>query len=163
MNSTDPFNGDDWADLAQELGVGETKITPPPLPPLPSEEFVEEMEYASVEADGDEEGETEPEEATGDSEGGDEEPRKRRRRRRRRKKKAAGEPSAVETAEDESEAGPSTAAEEEEDQEELEEEAEPRSGESLEDTSPEAARELIRNWNVPSWDEIVSGLYRPDR
>ena len=24
-------------------------------------------------------------------------------------------------------------------------------------------RDLIANWNVPSWDEIIAGLYRPER
>jgi hypothetical protein len=32
-----------------------------------------------------------------------------------------------------------------------------------EDAGGELLRELIANWNVPSWDDVVSGLYRPDR
>ncbi len=35
--------------------------------------------------------------------------------------------------------------------------------EAGEDAGGDLLRELIANWNVPSWDEIVSGLYRPDR
>ena len=27
--------------------------------------------------------------------------------------------------------------------------------------TPEASRELIANWDVPSWTEIVAGLHRP--
>lgn len=33
----------------------------------------------------------------------------------------------------------------------------------VEDASPAATRELIADWNVPSWQEIVAGLYRPER
>ncbi|MDB5309955.1 MAG: hypothetical protein JWO38_4157 [Gemmataceae bacterium] len=32
-----------------------------------------------------------------------------------------------------------------------------------EDTGGEVLRDLIATWNVPSWDEIVTGLYRPER
>jgi len=32
-----------------------------------------------------------------------------------------------------------------------------------EDTGGEVLREMIANWNVPSWDEVIGGLYRPDR
>jgi hypothetical protein len=32
-----------------------------------------------------------------------------------------------------------------------------------EDAGGELLRELIANWNVPSWDDVVSGLYRPER
>ena len=35
--------------------------------------------------------------------------------------------------------------------------------EAAEDAGGELLRELIASWNVPSWDEIVSSLHRPDR
>jgi hypothetical protein len=35
-------------------------------------------------------------------------------------------------------------------------------GAEEEDVASEALRELIATWNVPAWDEIVSGLYRPN-
>lgn len=95
--------------------------------------------------------------------------RKRRRRRRRRRKggTAAEEaPTAEaafgETAEEEEEgevAMEPTVESEEFGTEEMETESVPVSVE--EDTASEVLRDLIANWNVPSWDDIVSGLYRP--
>jgi len=110
--------------------------------------------------------------------------RKRRRRRRRRKKGGPGEPAAGETAE----AAPAEEAEAEEPvasyrgsvrtaaprpepeeagfEEEAAEVGEESGGVALaaeEDTGGEMLRDLIANWNVPSWDEIVGGLYRPER
>ena len=35
--------------------------------------------------------------------------------------------------------------------------------EADEDAGEELLRELIANWNVPSWDDVVGGLYRPER
>ena len=35
--------------------------------------------------------------------------------------------------------------------------------EAEEDAGGELLRELIANWNVPSWDDVVTGLYRPER
>ncbi len=31
------------------------------------------------------------------------------------------------------------------------------------DTAAETLRQMLANWNVPSWEEIVAGLYRPER
>ena len=42
------------------------------------------------------------------------------------------------------------------------EEAEPVPLAAEEDTASEVLRDLIANWNVPSWDDIVGGLYRPN-
>jgi len=42
-------------------------------------------------------------------------------------------------------------------------EAEPVALAAEEDTASDVLRDLIANWNVPSWDDIVSGLYRPER
>ena len=38
-----------------------------------------------------------------------------------------------------------------------------RTAEMEEDAGGELLRELIANWNVPSWDDVVGGLYRPER
>ena len=110
--------------------------------------------------------------------------RKRRRRRRRRKKgappagAATGDPAEI-AADDAGEDDPSPSppvqvqlppvvVEEEEDFESSdndrdEAESVAFSPTAEEDTGGEVLRELIATWNVPSWDEIVSGLYRPDR
>jgi hypothetical protein len=176
---TDPNNTDDWADLYRELGVesGPASAKPAPVhhePPPPrladepdedtvpfgaiEEEpeggFAESGEYEEVVAedegaDGEPgEGEDEAEEAgvVGEGEPGESEPKKRRRRRRRRGKKKDAEPAAEGAAEAGGEDGdfaPEAAAED--------------------GPAPESGRELIANWNVPSWEQIVAGLYRPDR
>ncbi|MCI0704365.1 MAG: hypothetical protein L0241_25175 [Planctomycetia bacterium] len=96
--------------------------------------------------------------------------RKRRRRRRRRRK--SGQPAEatqagtapVETGEDEAEELTEAEPTEESEfdaMEDMEKELVPLAAE--EDTASEALRELIATWNVPSWDDIVSGLYRPER
>ena len=74
--------------------------------------------------------------------------KKRRRRRRRRGKKKGTGPEGEATGE--AEAG-------------AEEAEEPLAEVYSEDggPSPEASRELIANWDVPSWTEIVAGLHRP--
>ncbi len=33
----------------------------------------------------------------------------------------------------------------------------------VDEITPEATREMIAKWNVPSWSELVAGLYRPER
>ncbi|HEX4611156.1 MAG TPA: hypothetical protein VH092_23395 [Urbifossiella sp.] len=184
---TDP--DDDWGDLARELGV-QKPTSPPageahaePIAEAADEE-PEFTEGLTDEAEAGDDTEAEGEGAEGDAAGGEdgggeEQPgtgRKRRRRRRRRKKGGAegGEapdagiadepapsyqaaartpviapaivtPPAAELPEadggDEDEfAGPAPAAEE--------------------DTAGEVLRELIATWNVPSWEEIISGLHR---
>ena len=145
---------------------------------------------AEFDSDESEEGDSEPadgEPASGDGTGEDGQPgtgRKRRRRRRRRKK---GGPTSPEAA-----AGPVEAAEVEEPDEPVvphpvitapvvtpvvAERYEPEATDTdvdedepgaiplaaEEDTGGEVLRELIATWNVPAWDEIVSGLYRPER
>jgi hypothetical protein len=114
--------------------------------------------------------------------------RKRRRRRRRRRKggapaegAAAGAAEAGESDEAEEEAGGVTAeadepeaepageiaaAEETDDfdavgVEDVDAAREPGARMAEEETGSEVLRDLIASWNVPSWDEIVSGLYRP--
>jgi hypothetical protein len=81
--------------------------------------------------------------------------KKRRRRRRRRKKKsvddtAAGiDGTAAEAVLLSADEGPESSA------------SYDGSTFDPEESGPEMTRELIRNWNVPSWEEIVAGLYRP--
>lgn len=104
--------------------------------------------------------------------------RKRRRRRRRRRKGSAAGASEPETGTApadarEPESGDDLAAVEyptehdggpdrdEPDRNEPDRNDDER--EAGEDAGGDLLRELIANWNVPSWDEIVSGLYRPER
>jgi hypothetical protein len=106
--------------------------------------------------------------------------RKRRRRRRRRKKggpesaDAAGEPAGVaargEPAGEEAGDYAVTArvtedglAGTEEDAADADEEGGAAHLAAEEDTGSEVLRDLIANWNVPSWDDIVAGLSRPER
>ena len=97
----------------------------------------------------------------GSSEGSDEdsvEPgtKKRRRRRRRRKKKSPEEAGPI------AESSPVETARDASDESDLEQSANHEGGIfDPEEVSPEMTRELIRTWNVPSWEEIVAGLYRP--
>lgn len=100
--------------------------------------------------------------------------RKRRRRRRRRRKGGCSPEAAVagdasaEVAEGEADAEPAPAEEpapEGDDfgSDDTESELMPLAAEAEEDTASEVLRDLIATWNVPSWDDIVGGLYRPDR
>jgi hypothetical protein len=127
------------------------------------EDFDDSEEGASTESEGEPSADGQP--GTG---------RKRRRRRRRRRKggaspevaAATGSESSTESAESEPDAEPFVAEEastESDDfgSEEGETEIIPATVE--EDTASEVLRDLIASWNVPSWDDIVGGLYRPDR
>lgn len=186
MNSSDPLD-DGWAELARELNLPEPEparpkpdTTPGVIPPSeaaaasgtpdpvlaePTDEVPELTAASDDESDfgtGTEDGEDDGAEAEGAAtDGGEAGEKKRRRRRRRRRKKGPGEVDA--------EAGerPAAATDESEDGDEDEAPAEEEDaapvGVAAEETSPEMAREIIANWNVPSWDEIVAGLYRPDR
>ncbi|HEY1191462.1 MAG TPA: hypothetical protein VGE74_27755, partial [Gemmata sp.] len=178
---TDPLdNNDDWAELAREFALDK--------PPVPvnedrTEPAPEAAEAAPEEVEPEDDFEDAEEAAPGDGEPGSEGDgiagtgRKRRRRRRRRRKGAPGDTVAV----------PALARESNEDPEAQEEDAEPDlpteeaeapardEGEyaddfdsepapmsAEEDTANDVLRELIATWNVPSWDSIVSGLYRPN-
>jgi hypothetical protein len=68
--------------------------------------------------------------------------KRRRRRRPRRKKKGDGP---AETAAGEEQAAHDTAAD------------------PARDDDDEPVEDLARNWNVPSWDELIGSLYRPER
>jgi ribonuclease E len=149
------------------------------LPEIETEALADEAELEQEEGEG---GEGEAGEGPGaEGQSGEGPPgtgRKRRRRRRRRKKGAAGaaEPAGEPGAGDEAEepapapAAPARARQVESEEVEADEEgweseeepaAVPLAAE--EDTGGEVLRELIAGWNVPSWDEIVGGLYRPER
>ena len=170
---TDPNNTDDnWGELYRELGVDD----PGSSKPSPPDEDAEVIEL--TESDTDEVGEPaqpfvedgaeEPEGETVSAEGEDEgEPgqKKRRRRRRRRKKKGVGQPGGEPGAAEANEFDGEGEAEESESQlEGDEEEPEAITGPGVEEeATPEMTRDIIANWNVPSWEEIVAGLHRPDR
>ena len=142
---------DSWAEFYREIG-----LEPEPTEAIaPAPETIEDeptTEVEATEADSAEgEGEYEDKGADADGPAGEEElnedgTKKRRRRRRRRSKKSgpAGEPAAEGEA--------------------VESEIEEPLAEVYDDDggpSPEASRELIANWVVPSWTEIVAGLHRP--
>jgi ribonuclease E len=161
---TDPRNPDDsWGELYRELGVDDPdapKAAPGEEPPPLAEEYevLEVVELTETDPDeaAEEVAEVEPAEgAEGEGEPGQ---KKRRRRRRRRKKKGAA-------AAGEEAGGVEGDAEEAETQLEEDDEApETNDGPAFEEeVSPEATRDIIANWNVPSWEEIVAGLHRPER
>ena len=175
-----PEELDPWADFMADLGVSQ----PVAQTPERRETFLSGVPTGDVAAmpadDGDSEsGEGECGEVELDEDG--QPKRKRRRRRRGRGRKgepgeggesgegddaampASGEPIVLEApAAYDAEGGDYDAGE-----------AEPAAHDSdigaagedygVEDASPAATRELIADWNVPSWQEIVAGLYRPER
>lgn len=150
-----------------------------PPPPADDEEFVEvpgdaptdadvyaESDgFAEPEGDGEEAEDDDGEESDGEGEGeaggtGEPgEPKKKRRRRRRRKKKPTDGTPAGEPAE----AGESEEPEAAGEPEESDELPLPTDGLVEEEgATPAATRELIANWDVPSWETIVNTmLYRP--
>lgn len=170
---------DDWAELAREL----ERDRPSPAEATPADSAVEdEVGFADDvgEADEGDDAETvEPGTGEAETEPGDGQPgtgRKRRRRRRRRRKGGAGQPadSTVESAEatpdDEAGAAPDEveaelAVADTGDADEVEEDFESgvNEADAEEDAGGELLRELIASWNVPSWDDVVAGLYRPER
>lgn len=179
-NDTD----DGWGELLHELGLEQPKRPDPVAQPAPSRlptnenprrgpAVEEETGFAEALEDDAEPLAEDTEPFADDSEGMEDaadgpveldetgEPKKKKRRRRRRKKKGAapGDPAEVTAGPDESGDEP-----EDDSQPGYGEEPESEHGESIEEDapSPEAARELIANWDVPSWETIVSTmLYRP--
>lgn len=165
---TDPFADDSWDELTRELGVEKSEPAPEPAEEDPA--------FAQDHADsGDEDGfdaglEPEGDAPDGAEAPGDDQPGtgKKRRRRRRRRRKGPGEGEGAEAAPAEEGAPVAAAAEPEFDSEyetgpgsEAELAAMPLAAD--EDTAGEALRDLIANWNVPSWDSIITGLHRPER
>jgi hypothetical protein len=173
---------DNWADLADALGI-DTPATqarkqaapPPPVPdeppPLPEWARAGADLPDAAEADGDTAIDpvlaNEPTAAEPGGEGDGE--RKRRRRRRRRRKAGPAEPGDLAVADADADADaddesgdltPGFASDDAESDDEAGE-PEPVGVGLADDPTPDAVRDLIANWNVPSWQEIVSGLYRP--
>jgi ribonuclease E len=160
---------DDWAELARELARDQPKPSTAEHTPEPPrfEEVEPPNEFAAMpEGDGGPElgpdGAPEPETAPGPG-------RKRRRRRRRRRKGAAGPDTELQTVDGaEDAAGEAEDAEDDEiesSEESTDLEFDPVAVESDSDeySGEELLRDLIANWNVPSWDDVVAGLYRPER
>jgi ribonuclease E len=176
---TSPHDDDSWSDLAAELGVDSTAH------PNPTPSRVEpESEHAGpktecfepeatpgepadvIDAEPDDTVvipalQSEPLAESPEEPGGEPAGPGRKRRRRRRRRKKGGQPA---EANGPVEAG--TSSEADDDSGEFDDEAEAEEeGETVaaEEAAPEAARDIIVNWNVPSWEEIVAGLYRPER
>ena len=184
----DPLDNDPWADLYKDLGVEGNEKPKPKVAahskpaPLPEVEYTEEV-LVEEGIDGDEaddpEGEYESDEAgegdvPGEGSGSEDEPgtKKRRRRRRRRSKKKPGTDAPGDATEGEVTPiatrapvaiMPDAETEGEFEDEYVEEEVAETVDSSVEEVSTEMTREMIANWNVPSWEEIVTGLYRPER
>jgi hypothetical protein len=127
-----------------------TDIEEPPQLRVHRERPVPDDELFPAEVDGDdteiESVDAAPSEIQTDSESAetDEQTGKRRRRRRSRRKKK-GEPGA--------EAGADGGVER----------PAGESAESNADDEEEPTAEVVRNWNVPSWDELIASLHRPER
>jgi ribonuclease E len=179
---SDPLDtNDDWAELARELASDK-----PPAPPADRVERLVAPHHGDPRAEDEAAAEGEPEAADDEFEDGDDAPageagepaegdqpgtgRKRRRRRRRRRKGTGaaaetGEPAAGAEAADEEPATEPVAEIEADDYaaaDAAEGEGEPVPFGAEEDTASDVLRELIATWNVPSWGEIVDGLYRPN-
>lgn len=169
-----------WNDLAAELGLDSTPATPVVPPPAHEPAHVDlEDEDASASHDDTVVIPALHDEAVaedGEGEEGDaaNQPDKKRRRRRRRRRKGGADATSETTAEDAAEADGETETEADGEPEvEVEAEGEVDADESYdeepaEDETPDgvnvaADKEVIANWNVPAWEEIVAGLYRPER
>jgi hypothetical protein len=153
-------NDDSWADLCKELGVSgskQTPATPPSAPPLSSftesfDDATDSEEYVDDSEESSEEGDDGSSPLDGDAEPGT---KKRRRRRRRRKKKSPGE--AVSEVD-----GVVATERSESDAEDAVENTTSCVEESVPSDLADPHRDVITNWNVPSWSDIVAGLYRPE-
>lgn len=131
-----------------------------PPPDLEAEAFTDAVD---LDTDEGEEGDVEGDASEGESAGEEGQPgtgRKRRRRRRRRKKGGPAESGAEAdpAADDEGDADAEAS-----DDAEAEEVGAGVGLAAEEDTGTDVLRDIIATWNVPSWDEIVGGLYRPER
>jgi ribonuclease E len=179
--NTDPDDG--WADLARELGLEQPTRPPAPAAEAEPEETFDaggdaedDSEFAAAdpgtdsfqeyESDGDAEADDGPDEgADGEPTGepGEEGPKKKRRRRRRRKKKGGEAGEVAETVAGEESEEADGEVEDAANGEMEEDDEEPATPAPVDDGGPtvEASRELIANWDVPSWEQIVAGLYRP--
>ena len=149
-----PDTDDSWAEFYREIGLEPEHAETAPVASVDHDNAPAPSEIESPDLEEEEEGGEEATESDGTS--GEEElnedgTKKRRRRRRRRSKKkgsGTGEEAVVE--------GEVAHRDAPEPQETLAEVYDDDGG-----PSPEASRELIANWDVPSWTEIVAGLHRP--
>ena len=182
----DATDNDPWADLYADLGVTEKPARPAAaaLHAAPADEAA-----TDESAEGDEGDDDSDEEAGDGTATADDGTTKKRRRRRRRGKKKPGEEGAPGTegaadGSDENEtpeygrhaaqpaparqpAAVAPANDYESDIDADGDDAAAPAGVSVEAERPlegattEMTRELIANWNVPSWEELVTGLHRP--
>ncbi len=172
---SDPDEG--WADLARELGLespSDLPASPPPIIeavhlPFPTQNvdaydaeddtgFADFAEDDSTELETDSESESESDSEADEGEEsttpeGDEAPKKKKRRRRRRKKRAGTEIGQA----------PQSLAENETEQEDGDDDSEAEEESEEEEAAPIEADRGWANWDVPSWESIVLGLYRPAR
>ncbi len=143
MNTSEIAADDSWSSLAQELGLGDEPSAPAPLaaiePHLSDLPDADDVEDTALEPGLSNEPSAESDEAGEDG-------KRRRRRRRRRRKGGPAEPGDA--------TGDATDGDGFED---AGDEA-PAEGETPADI---AMRDVVANWNVPSWDELIGGLYRP--
>ncbi len=180
-----------WQHIKDELGLepeARPEPTPAPsrpAPPPPREEREEELAPVEIPEEDFPEGPTEatgaPDEEGGEKKGG------RKRRRRRRRKGGGDRPEAegvervgsADTPEEVEERAQEPIADYREEgadgpeileapgEDELEAEEPPAEAEEVTPERPEEVEsepiEDMSNWNIPSWQEIVASLYRPDR
>ncbi len=179
----DATDNDPWADLYADLGVTE-KPARPAHAAAPTDEAATDEPAEGEEGDDDSDEEAGDGTATAD----DGTTKKRRRRRRRGKKKPGDESTGTEGATgdgpDENEtpeygrhaAQPAPArqpvttaavAQTGDYESDIDSDSDTPAEVSVEAERPlegattEMTRELIANWNVPSWEELVTGLHRP--
>ncbi len=151
-----PDTDDSWAEFYREIGLEPEHAETAPAVSEDLDHTPVQSEIETPDTETDEEDEVGEESAESDGTTGEEElnedgTKKRRRRRRRRSKKkgpGVGDEAVVE--------GEMAHRDAQEPQETLAEVYDDDGG-----PSPEASRELIANWDVPSWTEIVAGLHRP--
>ena len=178
----DATDNDPWADLYADLGVTEKPARPAAAHAAPADETA-----TDESAEGDEGDDDSDEEAGDGTATADDGTTKKRRRRRRRGKKKPGEEGAPGTegaadGTDENEtpeygrhaAQPTPARQPvassgsgdyendiDSDDSTAPAEVSAEAERPLEGATTEMTRELIANWNVPSWEELVTGLHRP--
>ena len=167
-----PHVDDPWADLYADLGVTERPAPPVRVEAVADDDLNAEPQDDDENGDDDADGEGADGAPPELDENGN--PKKRKRRRRRRAKKkgddVVGPAPTLYVGNDAPPRQPAHApvetddAEPSEDSDESDEPEEAAATVSaLEGGTSEMTRELIANWNVPSWEEIVVGLYRPER
>ncbi len=184
----DATDNDPWADLYADLGVTEKPARPAPAPHAEAAHPGDTADESAEGDDGDEDSDTEGGDGVATADDGT--TKKRRRRRRRGKKKpgeetapgseGAGQPGDGPDENETPEYGrhaaqptphrsPAPVADYESDidaESETDDAGQPAevSAEAerpLEGATTEMTRELIANWNVPSWEDLVTGLHRP--